>query len=396
MIVFHNPGMIDLDAALTMGVSVKEGDTPIGYFGTGLKFSIATILRNGGNVVLWRGHDRHDFTVERKIIRGEEFDLVAMDGQRLGFTTQLGRKWEPWMAFRELASNCKDEGGTYFKSDVSGNVCEKHRDRCTTFIVDGLDDVWPDRGTILLESEPIAANDHFEIHEGISRHVYYRGVRIYTPTKPLLFTYNIKTKIELTEDRTAANWWEVEMRIEKGIGALDDPEILRRVLTCGDMFQENYMDVPRYGNPGKAFGEAARAIAMGPAKEGNANPAAVKYARASAVADMQPGDGLELSTERMTMLERAKDMLEKGGYSIDDFPIICLDTLGPNIHGLAKDGKIFLASSAFDKGTRELAATILEEYAHLKSGCEDCTRGFQNWFIDRILIDIERYEGEPF
>ena len=37
MIVFENPGEIDVAAISTFGVSVKETDNPIGFFGTGLK-----------------------------------------------------------------------------------------------------------------------------------------------------------------------------------------------------------------------------------------------------------------------------------------------------------------------------------------------------------------------
>ena len=156
------------------------------------------------------------------------------------------------------------------------------------------------------------------------------------------------------------------------------------------------MDVPAYGSPNAAFGEAARAIAMGPENAIKANPAAVKHARASAIDAMQPGDGTVLSDVQTHMLRRAKWMLHQGGFDIEAFPMICCDTLGPNIHGLAREGKIFLAASAFDKGTRELAATIFEEFAHMKSGQSDCTRGFQNWLIDRIMIAIETSEREPF
>ena len=77
MIVFQNPGLIDLAAVITMGVSVKEGDTPIGFFGTGLKFAIATILRNGGGIELYRGGDKHVFGIEPGTVRGEAFDFVT-------------------------------------------------------------------------------------------------------------------------------------------------------------------------------------------------------------------------------------------------------------------------------------------------------------------------------
>lgn len=394
MLIFRNPGLIDMDAALTMGVSVKDGEQPIGYFGTGLKFSIATILRSGGSITLYRGSERHEFTLQRKIIRGQEFDLVCMDGESLGFTSQLGRDWKPWMAWRELASNCSDEGGSYLLAE-SDEICEKHLDGHTTIIVRGLDQIWPERHSILLESTPLAKTDHADIHPGASPYVFYRGVRIYNAPRPLLFTYNIKSHLELTEDRQAASWWSVEVAIERAIGELDDPKIMRQILTAGEQVHEHYLDVPRFGSPGATFKEAARQVAMSK-EHTTGNPKAIQFARASAVEDMQPGDSIELGEAELVMLQRAKWLLKSAAIDVEQFPVIICETLGPSIHGLARDGKIFLTRKAFDKGTRELAATIFEEWAHLVSGAGDATIALQNFLIDRVLIQIETSEGEPF
>src|ERR1700733_12022356 len=50
MIVFENYGEIEIDAITTFGVSVKEGPNPIGFFGTGLKYAVAVLLRHGCKV----------------------------------------------------------------------------------------------------------------------------------------------------------------------------------------------------------------------------------------------------------------------------------------------------------------------------------------------------------
>jgi hypothetical protein len=399
MIVFQNAGLIDIAAVTTMGVSVKEAGS-IGFFGTGLKFSIATILRLGGTVTVWRGMEPHVFTTERTTIRGEDFDLVSMNGTPLGFTTQLGRTWLPWMAFRELASNCRDEGGRYwlFADDGQMDASALPLDGHTTITVDceAIADVWPDRHTIMLESDPLHVTEAVEVHEGVSRFVYYRGVRVFQAPRPLAFTYNIRERLELTEDRTAKNWWDVELKLERGIGAIEDHATLRRMLTCGELFQEHHMNVPQYGQPGPAFREMARQLVLGPATEPRVSPAVAEAARATAIADMEEGDSIQLEPARARMLERATAMLEEGGFNVSGFPVIVCETLGAGIHGLAKDGKIFLSLLPFQKGTRELAATLLEEFAHLKSGEGDCTRGFQNWLFDQLLIQAERAAGEPF
>ena len=393
-IVFQNPGLIELAAVTTLGVSVKEGDLPIGFFGTGLKFAIATILREGGTVTLYRGLDRHEFSVRTITVRNEKFQQVCMDGQPLGFTTQLGRTWKPWMAFRELASNCCDEDGRYFDGSTTG--WEPQPDATTIVATGAFNEVWHERRKVMLESIPLKTNEHVEIHEGPSAYVFYRGVRIHTLDRPSAFRYNIRTPLDLTEDRTAANYSQVEIAIERGLGALENRAMLRTALTCGEGYTEHYMNVPKYGHPGETFRDVARELTLGSESLATMNPAAAQAAREMAMGDMQPGHSVALEPHQQKMLTRAKEMLTAGGFNVAEFPLIVIDTLGANIHGMARDGKIFVALMAFDKGTRELAATIFEEFAHLRSGAGDCTRQFQNWLFDQLLVQAERASGEPF
>ena len=55
-------------------------------------------------------------------MRGKSFDFIVMDGpgagHRLGFTTHLGAHWAMWQVFREIYSNCLDEGGTMTEGSV--------------------------------------------------------------------------------------------------------------------------------------------------------------------------------------------------------------------------------------------------------------------------------------
>lgn len=396
MIVFQNPGLIELAAVTTMGVSVKETDSPIGYFGTGLKFAIATILRMGENVALHRGREVFMFTAERIEVRGQEFFQVCMNGQPLGFTTQLGKNWEPWMAFRELASNCRDEGGEYFRSDARDWDAS---DAVTTICVTGDDiaSAYADRQSILLEGAPLFENEELAVYEGPSAYVYYRGVRIHHSQQRTAMLYNIKTPLDLTEDRTAKNVWQVHLRIEQSLPKIADETLLRRVLTCGQGYLEHQFDFDAYCHtPAPEFARVVNAISLGAEAEPCANPHAVKRARAKALEAMEPGDGMQMNVVQAAMFGKAIAMLTAAGHDVSAFPILTVRSLGANVHGLAKDGKIYIAGPAFDKGTRELAATILEEFAHLRSDQDDCTRGFQNWLLDQLLIAVEKSAGQPF
>jgi hypothetical protein len=157
-VIFENDGEIDAAAIRTFGVSVKQGDNPIGFFGTGLKYALAILLRTGHSVAIQSGLEKHRFALKDVTIRGETFQVVTMNRRELGFTTQVGKTWELWMAYRELYCNCKDEGGSVFIADqprkpVSGK----------TRIIVGGDDFLAEhdrRSTFILLGEPMLKLDN--------------------------------------------------------------------------------------------------------------------------------------------------------------------------------------------------------------------------------------------
>lgn len=203
MLVMKNKGLIPEAAIDTMGVSAKVTDNPIGQFGTGLKYTIAIVLRTGGEITIWRGLKKLSFSVKTEQIRGEQFDIVRMNGRRLGFTTRLGLNWEPWMAYREVASNTKDEGGTIHLIDDESDIPPP--DKKETLIVirhPEMEQAHTERHRIFLQTEPVYTLEGISVHPGESEFVYYRGIRVSKLQKKSMFTYNITRPMQLTEDRT--------------------------------------------------------------------------------------------------------------------------------------------------------------------------------------------------
>ncbi len=210
-IVFQNKGLIDIRAIKTFGASVKKTETAIGFFGTGLKYAIAVILRHGGSITIYRGNTALRFDVKPMKIRGEQFPIVTMNGKELAFTTEYGKTWEPWQAFRELWCNCKDEGGKVFSIDdetpagMSFLNAPFGRD-VTTIIASGkaIEDAYKTRASIILETEPMMKLSGVDVHHGISDHIFYQGIRVHKLEKPSMYTYNLTNRQSLTEDRTLA------------------------------------------------------------------------------------------------------------------------------------------------------------------------------------------------
>lgn len=393
MIIFRNPGLIDLEVVKTMGVNVKEGDHPIGRFGTGLKFAIATILRDGGEIEIWRDGECHKIASQPTAIRGKDFDIVTLDGQPLGYTTALGRDWEPWMAFRELATNAKDEAGSYFL----GSETTPPPSRGETMVVvhsPGIVAAYLERDAVLLESAPLYEDEILAIHPGETRYIYYRGVRVWEFAKPCRYTYNIIRDIDLTEDRTLKYLWDANSAISLGLRYCTDPEIIREVLLAGEDYHEHELAIS--GGGSEEFKTTTFSLTLGMQQQPNLNPAAARAARYQAMADMTPGASIALPGHHAEKYLRAKDILRAAGYPVHEMPIVIVDSLGAGIHGMAAHGKIYLAVNCFERGTREVAATILEEYAHLRTGHGDCTRELQNWLFDQLLTQIEARAGINF
>ncbi len=261
MLFFHNPGLIDLMAVRTMGASVKLPGS-FGRFGTGINYAVATTLRGGGTVTLFRGGDSHEFATQKQEIRGEFFDLVCLDGEPMGFTTRLGRDWEPWMVLREFGCNARDEGGDFDSHTQGRTAADFISPDMTVLAVEWsrLDQAWEDRASLFTEGEVVFESEKLRILRGKSPYLFYRGVRVFKAEKPTLYTYDLLEEQLLTEDRTLYGDWSASLLIRNTLLELDDPEILGPVLRApGSMYESdlNFEEVAKYTAPSRAFLDVA-------------------------------------------------------------------------------------------------------------------------------------------
>lgn len=388
-IYFHNPGLIEIDAITTMGVSVKDCDTPTGYFGTGLKFAIATVLREGGSINLWRGNDQYEFTTQQKVIRGTEFQVVTMNGESLGFTTQMGKNWRPWMAYRELACNAFDEGGAVSDLPVQPSMgttllvvdCRSirraHIDRKSFLIAPNETPLY---GDVQCEAYPTKEGGGF---------LFYRGIRVSTEQYRSCFRYNTLCDIELTEDRTAKYTFQVTDPIAAMWLGSDSEMMLREVLSTPDDFLEHRLDWVTCGaTPGNVWVETV-------AKLGRENVPLSEsveraYERCTNHSPTLPSEGMALRPAQRQALSDALGFLDRAGFVVKDHPVIVTDRLGRGVLGRAAHGNIYLSIEAFMMGDSTLAGTILEEWIHLTRGLKDCCRPMQNWLFDALIEQAKR------
>lgn len=397
MIIFRNPGLIDLRAALTMGVNAKIDDSAIGFFGTGFKYAVAVLLRNHCKVALYRGLERHEFSATPYSHRGKEFSIVCMDSAELGFTTDLGKTWELWMAYRELYCNAMDEKGSVerYSADWAPNPDE------TSVVVSGaaFDSAHDLRAQFIFSETPDFTTESCQIVKKPSKALFYRGIKVHTFNNPTLLTYNITRQIDLTEDRTAKYTFQIEQTISHAATELLESghdDLVKAILTASkDHFEHSVSWSEWYIDKSETVKNFVCQLAN--THIADLVPAAVRlYSDVKSKLPITGGAMLELNENQALQLERAAQFAARLGFAVEEYPILCVERLGENVLGLARDGKIYISQQAFEMGTKIVAGTLIEEFIHLRHGHIDGSRGMQEFLLNRLVsLGEDHVLGKP-
>jgi hypothetical protein len=380
-VYFCNKEPIDLNAIAIMGVSVKTGENPIGYFGTGLKFSIATLLRTGHEIVLLRDGERIEFSDEPEVVRGEEFRRVRMGDDRLGFTTQLGRNWEPWQAYRELYCNCTDENGVIGDKLPAGKWG-------TIFEVTGsaIELCHRNRREIFLDGESLFSTAECAIYGGESRFAFYRGVRAHEHSRPSLFTYNIIDSLELTEDRTVKNGHMIDYWYgPRAIASCDDESIIEQAVMAPRGTFEHGLSYDNCGKPSLTFMDVCFRLR----NDTHANHTAIKLWEKHADIRLTYSEAT-LDAFDEVQIDKALDMVRRLGADVCRRDFLVVDGLGKSIYGYVRGSQILIAKATLDMGIRFIASTIYEEWLHKTERLKDESRELQNMLFEKLFAMTER------
>lgn len=254
-VLFQTPGVLDPRAFTTFGLTSKPNTkTPIGYFGTGLKYVVATLVRMRIPLTVITGGHTYKFDLVPSEFRGKKYDSIVMRRQEgwlwtkttLPFTTEFGKNWRLWQIFRELEANTRDEEGSTMAIESGPYAVDVSESTSSYIIVEGRAflEEYHKRDAVFLPTELKPLNDDWlvEVFDKPSDHIYYRGLRVIDLEKPSLFTYNIKAELQLTEDRTVFYSADVDRWIVWSVANSTDREFIRRVIRAEDKFHEHGLD----------------------------------------------------------------------------------------------------------------------------------------------------------
>jgi hypothetical protein len=404
MLVFENKGLLDTRAITTFGVSAKAKDNAIGYFGTGLKYAIAILLREGCEIEIYTGDQQILFYSQPGDFRNKEFQFINMTiksgleaetVQELPFTTELGKNWELWQAFRELYCNCLDENGQTFYAPEKTFSARAGGESWTTIFVSGLDRIWKERHQIVLASSPVyyCNSSKVEIHAGRSRYLYFQGIKVHEYSDEMKHTYNFVSGITLTEDRTISDIWQANQRIAECLSQCSKEELLEDLFHPG--VREHKLDFDYvHKQPSEAFKKALYGAKHREPRE--INLSAIKLQ--SKFEPKKPLDYPQIELDEMNREKFNKAVLFLKDMNVDvtEYPITFHEALSEEgtmgeadmLHNTIK-----ITHLAFTMGTKQVVSTLLEEYIHLKHRYNDSSRAMQSFLFDSWLAAEERVQG---
>lgn len=382
-VIFHTHTDIDPKSWELMGISAKDSDNPIGCFGTGMKYAIAVFLRLGHKVSIKTEGKLYEFETKAMEFRGKGFEQIVCNGKELSFTTEYGKLWEPWQAYRELVSNTIDEGGLHFRGEPM--------EQGSSIIVEGdkvVECLNKHEDYFVGSREPIAETSAIRIYEGNGT-VFYRGVKVGTAGANASFSYEILEALSLTEDRTILGTGTISSKLGLAVVRnLKDKALIRRFMTLPQEKWEYAVDY-NWSNWSPEFKEVV--VDLWKNNPTKLNKHVFREVRKQ-VEDIG-WDTREPDDDQDMMLEKAKSFLEKSGYKVEA-PVFLVTNEDQNNIAFTFQEKIYLTDKAFDKGMFYLVRVLMEEHFHTE-GHDDNSRCFEQFLMEQLVKSHSKRLREP-
>lgn len=412
----QNDGELDIRLVALMGGTTKANDKyKIGQFGTGLKYTLAYLFRNNIDFKIFVGDQQIELSIETEVIKEENFDIICINGNRTSITTRMGADWDAWMIIRELWCNALDEGGAV--RDVVTNTLGEGGKTIFYIQIDKefqtVLDNWSNY--FIHGNEPLYDGPNHRIyHGGEKTRIYKQGVLIHTIDKPALFSYDVKNA-DINELREFKGVTSAEI-----VRALKNtsPNVITHFLeNITEDHYEGTMDYKWYESFGKVWKDtignakiihqkavdtiqergaefdAAKTIIL-PLKVYNFLSSEFKGIGALRTAD-KINEFYEIHSQPLAdRMNECLAILEVCEYSIHPELKFIFGAFGDkNIMGQVNmDTKeVMLSDSLLEKSLFTFVSVIIEENEHFKTGFSDCTRNFQQHFINlftKKLMDM--------
>lgn len=440
-ILIQNEGEIETNSFELIGASTKRGqEGKIGFFGSGLKYSIAYMMRKGIGFKVFSGENELVFSTTPENLKDQRFDRITINGKPTSYTVTMGPTWtQDWFILREIYCNALDEGSCTLVKETENVSPSPGKTRIyieltesLKEVIDNWDNYFSDERTPLFTAEKIytsglgnedgsTKNQNYQevsIFHKTSGTIYRRGIKVHQD-KGYIFDYGVEF-VNINEDRTAKNISGLSYMIADMMGQFVNEDWVKSILredkstefvevaftTVDQRHSEKWVQFSKenllvvkeiagkYADKIAASAKECFLIPKDFAKSlKKSRPTVVILGMASAIGETFLSE-IEMTPKMSYLLKEVSTALVQMGYEIP-FPVMACEFTDDNIMGQADvpNKKIFIANKTFDMGRRELAMTLIEETEHIISGKGDETRGFQTHLMSRWLTTMENANG---
>lgn len=404
----QNDGELDIRLVALMGGTTKANDKfKIGQFGTGLKYTLAYLYRNNLDFKIFAGTDEIKLHTEKEFIRGEEFEIICINGNRTSITTKMGEDWLAWMIIRELWCNALDEGGA--QKEISEQPAGEAGKTIFYLQLDNtIQQVLKEWDKYFIHNQtPIFQTREYKVYPGgNSLRFYKNGVLIHEDEKePALYSYDI-ANADINELREYRG--NKTQPIVYCLSEMDQQHVTNFLDAATENHFEYKMDWHWYQSMGGGWKEA-----IGSAKIITQKTLDTLKARGSNIDEV----GLIVVPE--SLYRKLCDQFEGIGATsvakgINDFyedfdekiesrikqGLTILENCGYDFHpelefkyGYFEDKtvlaqvhiktkKVYVSKAFIQKPLVEVVAMLIEENEHFNTGFQDESRSFQQHFIN--------------
>ena len=405
-IYFENDGEINKNYITLLGVSTKEDDsTKIGFWGSGLKYALATLLRNNVSVKIFTGEKEVKITKTKVKIESQTVDVISVDGQKTSITTRAGKDWELWFAIREIHSNQIDCGNN--KIELSNKPeGKKGTTRIYLELTDDINEITRNYDKYFsFKREKLFSNKHGSIMAKTGS-MYRRGIRANSRENyNTIWDYDM-LNIEINESRVFCYSFQVEERVASLCSGVTSPTMIYELFKSHTTMEHeaDFCHVssfsPEIVTYLKNFTIVRPGLSGYAVEEGVKNMLIVGEKMEKALFNLHKNElnfyGVKSSSGAKRTIPTSPEMLGKLKYAVNVLKlpseiedIVSFADIGGDVLGEYDKvvNKIYIDVSVLES-PKLLQNTLLEEVLHMESGQPDCTRKFQNHIINRLRLAL--------
>lgn len=420
-------GEMEIQAISLIGASTKRGDpNSIGMFGSGLKYAVASILRQEIPFAVFSGEREIRITTKEVVFGNKTFNQIYINGEQTSLTDTMGTEdWAGIFPFvREIYSNALDED-----EDATIKIVDtfKQEPGFTTYYIEATEDVEKFMKNFdnyfVYTKDSIWANDKGEIHrrkEGTK--VFRKGILAHCDNhKESLFSYNCYD-ITINESRVISNRYEVQRIVATLLESCTNPRILRLwingISTAEEQIYEHDCILDDW------YQTSINAVLPDVILENKYYPISLRNSGLLEQEDMKGRVGLPLdllkrfikyapdidilgftseNDDKKTSMEKkpSDELVLKVSESLAELnqtsygkrlvnEIKYCAFVDKLVLGNARKNVIWLSIKLDTYSVAEISKIIIEEQEHLHSGFIDESRAFQNHLFNLFYNELKR------